>query len=548
MKHKDILTNAVKAIHERTFFAQYPEHPGAYGEEAQKQGQEAFDKLLGNRFDQLKQQNIVEWIGEEVSPFTGKKLGITYPAFNVNDLVANASRVRRQWKDAGPAARAGLLVEALEKIKHRFAEIAYATMHTSGQSYMMAFQASGPHASDRALEATAMGYHEQTRFPSHVVWEKPLGKVTVKLDKTFRPVPKGISLVIGCSTFPTWNSVPGIFASLVTGNPVIVKSHPGAVLPVAIVVAVVQETLQQNGFDPAVIQLAVDSSAKPVTKMLAEHNDVKLIDYTGGTAFGDYIESLKNKTVFTEKAGVNSVIIDSAADLDLVFQNLAFSVALYSGQMCTAPQNFFIPSSGVKEGDKIIPYDEVIARFRKAINDLVKHPKMGAGTLAAIQNENTYNRVQQAGVIGGTLLLEPVKVENAEFAEARTSSPALIEVEASGKDIYSKEMFGPIAIVIKTGSTDESIRLAKEMAMQHGAITCAAYTTDSGTEQKIYEEMEDAFTPVSMNLSGFIWVNQHATFSDFHVTGGNPAGNASFTNPEYVNRRYVWVGHRKLAS
>jgi phenylacetic acid degradation protein paaN len=545
-KHKSILDKAVSAIHARTFHAQYPEHPGAYGEDSQKQGQQAFDALLGKPFDRLQQGKPAQWLGEESSPYTGEKLGITYPAYSADTLIANAKRVQKQWKDAGPQLRAGIMVESLERIKLRFAEIAYATMHTSGQSYMMAFQASGPHASDRALEATAMGYHEQTRFPSEVTWEKPLGKTSVKLAKVFKPVPKGISLVIGCSTFPTWNSVPGMFASLVTGNPVIVKPHPGAVLPIAIVVSEVQSVLKENGYDPAVVQLAVDVDSDPVTKQLAEHRDIKLIDYTGGTAFGDYIESLKGKTVFTEKAGVNSVIIDSVKDLDKVFQNLAFSVALYSGQMCTAPQNFFIPAAGVKEGDKIVPFEEVIERFKKAINELVGNPKMGAGTLATLQNENTLKRVKQTEVIGGTLLLEPVAVAHQDFPSARTSSPALIEVNATDKNIYSRELFGPVALVIRTKDTAESITLAKEMAMQHGAITCAAYTTDENTEQHIYEEMEEAFTPVSMNLTGFIWVNQHATFSDFHVTGGNPAGNATFTNPEYVNRRYVWIGHRKL--
>ena len=66
------------------------------------------------------------------------------------------------------------------------------------------------------------------------------------------------------------------------------------------------------------------------------------------------------------------------------------------------------------------------------------------------------------------------------------------------------------------------------------------------TEKLIAEEMESVFAPVSFNLTGGIFVNQHAAFSDFHVTGGNPAGNASFSNPEYVNKRFVWVGHRKL--
>lgn len=546
VKHKSILDNAIKAIHERVFFAQYPEHPAAYGEEVAKNGRQIFQDLLDKPFDRLLQENPVSTVGEEASPYTGKKLGVIYPCFLPETLVANAQKVQKQWKIAGPETRVGLLIEALERIKERFAEIAYATMHTSGQSYMMAFQASGPHASDRALEAAALGYYEQTRFPSKVEWEKPLGKVSVKLEKVFKPVPKGVSLVIGCSTFPTWNSVPGMFASLVTGNPVIVKPHPGAVLPIAIVVAEVQHTLKDNGFDPLIVQLAADSGSDPVTKKLAEHNSVKLIDYTGNTAFGNYIESLKGKTVFTEKAGVNSVIIDSAKDLNAVFQNLAFAVSLYSGQMCTAPQNFFIPASGVKEGEQLIPYEEVVARFKKALAELVNHPKMGAGTLAALQNESTLKRVRSAQEIGGKVLLEPAVVANAEFSEARTSSPALVEVESSLKDAYSRELFGPIALIIKTEDTNESIALAKEMAMQHGAITCAAYTTDGAVEKKIYEEMEEAFTPVSMNLTGFIWVNQHATFSDFHVTGGNPAGNASFTNPEYVNKRFVWVGHRKV--
>ena len=85
-----------------------------------------------------------------------------------------------------------------------------------------------------------------------------------------------------------------------------------------------------------------------ITKELAEHPSVKLIDFTGNSVFGSYLESLPGKTVFTEKTGVNSVILDSAEDMDKVASNLAFSVNLYSGQMCTAPQNFYIPEGGIK--------------------------------------------------------------------------------------------------------------------------------------------------------------------------------------------------------
>jgi PKD repeat protein len=61
------------------------------------------------------------------------------------------------------------------------------------------------------------------------------------------------------------------------------------------------------------------------------------------------------------------------------------------------------------------------------------------------------------------------------------------------------------------------------------------------------DKMGMAATSVSFNLTGAIHVNQNAGFSDFHVTGGNPAGNASLTNPEYLIKRFTWVGFREPA-
>lgn len=543
MSYKEIIDNAVKAIHERTFFAQYPESPKAYGEEAPAVGLEAYKNQLNKPFDGLLQQNPTAWIGEEVSPYTMLPLGITYPAFDVDTLIVRAGRASAEWKNKSADERAAVLVAALEAVKNRFFEIAYATQHTTGQSFVMSFQASGPHANDRALEAVAMGYEELSRFPQEIIWEKPAGKVNLKLQKKYKAIPKGIGLIIGCSTFPTWNTVPGLFATLITGNTAIVKPHPKSVYPIAIVVAEIQKALQAAGIDPNVCQLAVDSSDNLITKKLAENPLVKLIDYTGGSAFGDYVESLPGKTTFTEKAGVNSVILDSVTDMKAVSQNLAFAVSLYSGQMCTAPQNFFIPKNGIKTAEGILSYEETVAALVGAIKGLTTHPQMGAGTLGAIQNETTLKRVNSVKDIAN-IVLAPVAIENAEFPTARTSTPIVLEVDAKDFGIYENELFGPIVLIIKTNDTNQSIDLAKSMAYKHGAITCAAYTTDSDVAATIEEEMESAFVPVSFNLTGGIFVNQHATFSDFHVTGGNPAGNASFTNPEYINKRFVWVGHR----
>ncbi|MCU0383036.1 MAG: phenylacetic acid degradation protein PaaN, partial [Cyclobacteriaceae bacterium] len=512
---------------------------------ADADGQAAFKNQVGKKFEELLQTGEQSWGGQEESPYMQTLLNIQYPLFNAENLVANAGKAFHTWRKVDVETRAGILAESLERMKKRFFEIAYATMHTTGQGYMMAFQASGPHAADRALEAIAAGVEELNRFPKKALWDKPMGKFNIQLNKEWRAVPKGVAVVIGCSTFPTWNTVPGMYASLITGNPVIVKPHPGAILPIAIVVAEVQKVLQENGLDPNICQLGADTFDYMITKELAEHKDVKIIDFTGNSVFGSYLENLKGKDVFTEKTGVNSVILDSVADADKVAANLAFALSLYSGQMCTAPQNFYIPESGIDTPNGKLSVEEFGQKLVDNINSLADNPKAGPFVLGAVQNKKTSERVSKADTLGGKVVLASRSIENPMFKNARTATPVVLQVEADKKEVYSQELFGPIALLIKTKNTEQSVALAKEMAINHGAISCGAYTTNVDIKELIADEMALAATPVSFNLTGGIYMNQNAAFSDYHVTGGNPAGNASFTNPEFINKRFTWVGHRE---
>jgi phenylacetic acid degradation protein paaN len=291
-------------------------------------------------------------------------------------------------------------------------------------------------------------------------------------------------------------------------------------------------------------QLAVDIIDNPITKELAEHPDIRVIDYTGNSDFGTYLEGLKGKAVFTEKTGVNSVILDSAENLEKAAQNLAFSISLYSGQMCTAPQNFFIPETGINTPEGNVSFDAFAQILVDNINGLVDNPKAGPFVLGTIQNPKTCDRILDAEKLNGKIWLKSREIENPMFKNARTSTPVIMEVRSEDKDLFSNELFGPIALLIKTKDTAESVALAREMAESHGAISCAAYTTDESMMELIADQMSLAGTPVSFNLTGGIYVNQNAGFSDFHVTGGNPAGNASLTNPEYVIKRFTWVGQR----
>ena len=426
----------------------------------------------------------------------------------------------------------------------------FATMHTTGQSYMMSFQASGPHSNDRALEAIAMGLHEQTRFPDSVDWVKPMVRdkegnpTSVKLAKRYINVPFGLSLAIGCSTFPVWNTVPGVYASLVTGNPVIVKPHPGAIYPLAIVVEEIQRALQEEGFDANIVQLAADTSKDPIAVKLAENPAIRLIDYTGGSSFGDFLEKIPGVRTFTEKAGINSIVLHSTNNVKATMQNIAFSLSLYSGQMCTCAQNIFIPKDGIDTPDGKLSYEDTVAALTGSIHKLVNHPKMGAGTLGAIQNPVTADRIAEAGKLGYKQLLESQQIANPDFPKARIASPAVFEVPASEHAALAKEMFGPIVFVVPVEDYKAGVAIARDLATKEGAITFSSWCTDEAAREYMVEEMAQSFTSIAFNFVGPIWSNQSAGFSDFHVSGGNPAGNASLTDPEYVLGRFEIIGVR----
>ena len=536
-RHHAMLDRAREAIRTRAYFSAYPESASGkvYGETAAAEGKAAFDARLGRPFA-LDQPSTGETVASERSPY-GLTLGVRYPVADVEALIAAAAAAGARWGRVPVEERVGVALEALARINRRSFEMAHAVMHTTGQSFLMGFQAGGPHAQDRALEAVAYAYDEMSRVPERVIWEKPARPEPLRIEKTYRVVPRGIDLTIGCSTFPTWNAYPGMFASFVTGNAVIVKPHPQAVLPLAITVEVLQDVLREGGYDPLVVTLAVDTPERPLAKVLAQRPEIALVDYTGSTGFGDWLEQHSSALVYTEKAGVNSVVIDSTGDLDGMARNLAMSLALYSGQMCTTPQNLFVPKDGILAGGSRLPFDDVVGAVVNALDALLGDPARAAGVLGAIATDATLQRIDEENAKPG-LVRKSAAVTNPEFPDARVRSPLVAVVDAADRERFEREAFGPIAFIIRTADTQESLRLATGEARKSGAITAIVHTTDAAVLEQAQRWAQDGKVNLAVNLTGPLLVNQSAAFSDFHVTGGNPAGNASLTDAAFVANRF----------
>ncbi|WP_031072024.1 phenylacetic acid degradation protein PaaN [Streptomyces sp. NRRL S-118] len=551
-RHRPTLDQALEAIRTRAYWSPHPEHPKAYGENGSlsaADGLAAHKAVLGARFE-LDQPGTDGWTGGEVSPY-GPELGVEYPHADLDVLLPAMRAGTAAWRDAGPETRALVCLEILARISARTHEFAHAVMHTSGQAFMMAFQAGGPHAQDRGLEAVAYAYAEQVRTPLVADWSKPQGKRDpLELRKAFTPVGRGISLLIGCNTFPTWNGYPGLFASLATGNPVLVKPHPRAVLPLALTVRVAREVLAEAGFDPNLVALAAERPGEGIAKDLALRPEIRIIDYTGSTSFGDWLETnARQAQVYTEKAGVNTVVIDSTDDYKGMLSNLAFSLSLYSGQMCTTPQNLLIPRDGISTDAGPKSYDEVVADLAAAVDGLLGDDARANALLGAIVNPDVKARLEAAAGLGEVALASR-EIANPDFPDAVVRTPVLVKLDGSKPDAeaaYMSECFGPVAFAVSVDSTADALELLRRTVREKGAMTVGAYTTSADVERAVEEVCLEESAQLSLNLTGGVYVNQTAAFSDFHGSGGNPAANAALCDGAFVSNRFRVVEVRRQA-
>jgi phenylacetic acid degradation protein paaN len=291
--------------------------------------------------------------------------------------------------------------------------------------------------------------------------------------------------------------------------------------------------------------LAPDEADAPVTQELAAHPGVAIVDFTGSPAFGQWVrENAATGLVYTEEAGINSVVIDSTNDFRGMCGNIAFSLSLYSGQMCTAPQNIFIPADGIDTNDGHKSYDDVASGIATAIDKLLGDPDRAAGILGTVQNEATTKRVADARKLG-RIVRDSGPAPVAGFDNARTASPLLLAVDAKDDRAWGEERFGPIAFAIRTGSTEESVALASQSARRKGAITASLYSTSDDVIDLAADAFARAGVALSVNLTGGIYVNQSAAFSDYHVSGANPAGNACLTDSAFVANRFRVASMRR---
>lgn len=549
-RHADKLQAALRACATRESYSGWPENPSSkiHGAEPPAAGKARFEAQLGQPFA-LEQPAEIGRLGEERSPYTREPLGISYPQVDVQQLFIAIARAQPAWAAAERKTRLGVCLEILERCADQLFENAHATMHTSGQSYVMAFAGSGANALDRGLEALAYAHKAMEDVPESGRWQRQFGRDGVAdLHKRFRLIPRGVGVVICCATFPLWNAYPALCASLATGNPVVLKPHPNAVLPVAMLVRTAREVLKQAGFDPNLVTLVADERAAPATHALLDQPATAIVDFTGSPGFGGWLENnCPGKLVYTETAGCNSVVLESTNNLDATASAIAQSLCQASAQMCTSVQNVHIPADGIRVGDGRASFDEVAQAICSAVDSWLKDERRAAtlcGTLFDDAVQETVDRYRK--LAGDRILRDSAPFVIDGYPTARTATPLVIAATEPDRDWYRQEVFGPVSFLIRNSSAVQCLADATGNARDCGAITSHVYSIDDAFLDVAVDAYHAAGASVACNLTGMP-INFAAAYSDYHVTGLNPAGNACLTDLAFVASRFRIVQAKYMA-
>ena len=91
------------------------------------------------------------------------------------------------------------------------------------------------------------------------------------------------------------------------------------------------------------------------------------------------------------------------------------------------------------------------------------------------------------------------------------------------------------------------MRIFADTVGKKGALTASVYSTSDDVLDAMEEAALQAGVHLSVNLTGGVFVNQSAAFSDFHASGANPAANAALTDGAYVASRFRVVQSRRHA-
>ncbi|MGF1431232.1 aldehyde dehydrogenase family protein [Kitasatospora sp. LaBMicrA B282] len=392
-------------------------------------------------------------------------------AFGTAAAIERARAAQPGWFAAGAAGRAAALGRAADAVEAHAEELAALAVREVGKPLVEA-------RGEVARTVAILRYYAQAPYaPSGAVHETATGPGLLLTRRR----PYGVAGLITPWNFPfaipVWKAAP----ALAVGNTVVLKPAPeatGCALRLAELLAL-----------PAEVLTVVPGGAEEGAALVSAAD---VVSFTGSTATGQAVirtATERSVPVQAELGGLNAAIVLPDADPEQAAAHLAFAIAGYAGQKCTATS-------------RVIAVGAALEPLRAA---LVK-------ALAAVERGPVISRAARdrvAGAVasavdGGAELLTGGGLPQGAgwFVE-----PTLLAGVPAGHPLLTEEFFGPVAVLLGAADLDEAIELAN--ATRHN-LAASVHTRDLDTALAAADRLD----------AGMIRINAPSSGVDFHLPFG----------------------------
>ena len=437
-----------------------------------------------------------------LTPVTGKPLcDIARSSAEDIELALDAAhKVRAEWGNTSPAARAAVLLKIADRMEANLKLIAMVETLDNGKPIRETTAADIPLAIDhfryfagclRAQEGSIAEIdHDTVAYHFH----EPLGVVG-------QIIPWNFPLLMAC-----WKLAPALAA----GNCVVLKPAEQTPMSIMVLMDLIGDLL------PAGVLNVVNGFGIEAGKPLAQNKRIAKIAFTGETTTGRLIMQYASENIIpcTLELGGKSpnIFFADVADHDDDFFDKALEgfamFALNQGEVCTCPSRALVHES---------IYDRFMERAVKRVEAIKQGHPLDSSTMIGAQASNdqlekilSYIKIGQDE--GAEVLTGGARnVLDGEAAEGYYVKPTILAGNNKMR-VFQEEIFGPVVSVTKFKDDDEALAIANDTLYGLGS----GVWTRNGTRAYRFGRAIQA---------GRVWTNcyhlypAHAAFGGYKQSG-----------------------------
>jgi len=386
------------------------------------------------------------------------------------DLALNAAvQVQEQWKKVTPNAKIELLFAIAKNLKKNRAELIGAMVKDTAKTIAEA-DVEISEAIDFA-NYYAFNFQEWMSLKD-IEWQA-----------------KGTILVAPPWNFPCSIPAGGILAALITGNCVLFKPAPEAVL----VGWILANIFWEAGVSQEVLQF-VNCEDEPIGSQLIQDPKISAVILTGATSTAQSFLRLRpDLDLMAETGGKNTLLITGLADRDLAIKDLIYSAFGHAGQKCSAC------SLAILEAEV---YDD--PHFLQQLKDAVKSLHVGSAwntktrvnPLIRPANETLLRGLTQLEK-GESWLLQPKQ----DPLNPNLWSPGIKLGVTPNNFTFQNELFGPVLGLVRAISFEDALDLMNQTPY---GLTAGIHSLDEREQEKWLKTIVAGNCYINRTITGAI--------------------------------------------